>query len=171
VFEGAVECVHVARKRLGFGEHFEEVDHLIAPWDGEPWAAAVRELVELNGRLGGDLIPYVGRLATGNDLVVAAAELSLGRRPAVLKGDHRAAEIRFLYPPHDGELVELDVAPAWDVPGVEHVVALSSPGSKLRLPPHGLARRFAAVVAVGADEQACSTVLDAAERAVVSSVR
>jgi hypothetical protein len=56
------------------------------------------------------------------------------------------------------------------VPGVEHVVELNVVGAKLRLPPHGLARRFAAVVAAGETEEACRVALDAAEQAVVAEV-
>ena len=45
VFQGQVDCVHVARKRLGFEPYFEEVGHLVTEWSHEPWAQPVRELV------------------------------------------------------------------------------------------------------------------------------
>jgi biotin carboxylase len=127
VFEGQADCVHVARKRLGFEPYFEEVGHLVTEWYHEPWAQPVRELVvqthhvlgvthgvthaeirltregprlvELNGRLGGDLIPFISAMATGMDLVAAAAELALGRRRRSPTGPR--SEVRFVYPPDD----------------------------------------------------------------------
>jgi biotin carboxylase len=66
-------------------------------------------LVELNGRLGGDLIPFNSAMATGIDLVAAAAELALGRRPALTATRSFAAEVRFVYPPYDCVVGSIDV--------------------------------------------------------------
>lgn len=198
VDDGVVTCVQVARKRLGFDPYFEEVGHLVAPWTDEPWADEVRELVvaahtalgvdlgvthaevrltargprlvELNGRLGGDLIPYVGVLAGGTDLVVAAAELALGHRPRVSPELERCAEVRFVYPPHDSVVREVDLGAAAAVPGIAHTTALVAPGATLRLPPRQVIPRLAALVATGAGQAECAVALDAAEAAVVSTV-
>ncbi|GAA3436928.1 ATP-grasp domain-containing protein [Kutzneria kofuensis] len=198
VSDGAVTCVHVARKRLGFEPHFEEVGHLLTGWTSEPWADAVRDLVvnahralgvelgvthaelrltaagprlvELNGRLGGDLIPYAGFLATGIDLVVAAAELALGREPDLTPVHDRAAEVRFVYPPYDAVVHRIDLRAAADVPGIEHVAVLAETGSTLLLPPRQAIPRLAALVAVAGDEDGCRAVLDTAVPLVVSEV-
>jgi biotin carboxylase len=195
VFEGQVDCVHVARKRLGFHPYFEEVGHLVTEWSHEPWARPVRELVvqahralgvthgvthaeirltregprlvELNGRLGGDLIPFISAMATGVDLVAAAAELALGRRPAVAATRSRAAEVRFVYPPHDCVVGSVDVDRAALVPGIAHTAVLAEPGSRLLLPPRQPIPRLAALVAVG-DERDCARALDEAEHAVIA---
>jgi biotin carboxylase len=198
VVDGVATVVLLARKRLGFAPFCEEVGHLVADWSDEPWAGDVQglvatahrllgieqgvthaeirlteqgpRLVELNGRLGGDLIPFVGRLASGVDLVTAAAELSLGRRPDVSPTRRRAAEIRFVYPPHDGEVDGVDVTRAAEVPGVAHACVIAQPGARLRLPPHQAVPRLAALVAVGDDETACGAALDAAAGLVSAEV-
>ncbi|MBB0242938.1 ATP-grasp domain-containing protein, partial [Streptomyces alkaliphilus] len=138
VENGEAVPVVVARKRLGFDPAFEEVGHLVAPWRHERWAEDVTRLVraahralditlgmthteirltpagprliEINGRLGGGLIPYLGALATGVDPVSAAGALALGRSPALAASRDRCAEIRFLYPPHDGVLERLELS-------------------------------------------------------------
>ena len=198
VDDGVVTCVQVARKRLGFAPYFEEVGHLVADWTGEPWAREVSDLVvaahralgvevgvthaevrltsngprlvEVNGRLGGDLIPYAGVLAGGTDLVVAAADLALGRPVSASPALERRAEIRFLYPPHDGVVRDVDLAAAARVPGIAHVAVLAGPGATLRLPPRQAIPRLAVVIATGADDGACAAALDAAEAVVVSAV-
>jgi len=198
VSDGEVTCVHVARKRLGFEPHFEEIGHLVAGWVDEPWADEVRSLVvaahqvlgvevgvthaelrltskgprlvELNGRLGGDLIPFASYLATGIDLVVAAAELALGRTPDLAPRHHRAAEVRFVYPPHDAVVRHVDLTEAAAVPGIEHVAVLADPGTTLLLPPRQAIPRLAALIAVAADEAGCAAALDAAEPLVVAEV-
>jgi biotin carboxylase len=195
VFEGQVECVHVARKRLDFEPYFEEVGHLVTEWSHEPWAEPVRELVtqahralgvthgvthaeirltregprlvELNGRLGGDLIPFISAMATGIDLVAAAAELALGRRPTLAATRSFAAEVRFVYPPYDCVVGSVDVDRAARVPGIAHAAVLAEPGTRLLLPPRHPIPRLAALVAVG-DEQDCARALVEAERAVVT---
>jgi biotin carboxylase len=193
-----VACVHVARKRLGFAPHFEEVGHLVDDWTGEPWADEVRalvtaahhalgvelgvthaeirlttagpRLVELNGRLGGDLIPLAGRLSTGIDLVVAAAELALGRAPELTPLHRRACEVRFAYPPHDGTVRALALADAAAVAGIEHAGALAEPGTVLLLPPRQAIPRLAVLMAVGEDEAACARILDQATPKVAGDV-
>ncbi len=198
VQDGAVTIVHVARKRLGFEPHFEEIGHLITGWEDEPWADEVRDLVagahqalgvelgvthaelrltaagprlvELNGRLGGDLIPLASRYSTGIDLVVAAAELSLGRVPDVTPAFNRAAEVRFVYPPHDAVVRSIDVSAAVAAPGIEHVAVLAAPGDTLKLPPHQAIPRLVAVIAVAADEAGCVAALDAAVPLVAAEV-
>jgi biotin carboxylase len=196
VLDGVVRCVHVAHKRLGFPPGFEEVGHLVAEWSAQPWAAAVEELVvgahhalgvthgvthaevrltpagprlvELNGRLGGDLIPYLSELATGIDLVAAAGRLAFGRAPRLIPIRHRTAEVRFVYPPYDSIVQDLDVGPAGSTPGIAYAVALAAPGDTMVLPPRSTVAvpRLAALVAVGQDEQECAEVLDRAEKAL-----
>jgi len=67
-----------------------------------------QRVVEINGRLGGDLIPYLGMLATGIDLPWCAASVAFGERTDVMPTRDLHAELRFLYPPHDGVLELLD---------------------------------------------------------------
>ncbi|MFI8828472.1 ATP-grasp domain-containing protein [Streptomyces sp. NPDC053431] len=198
VRDGAVTPVHVARKRLGFAPHFEEVGHLVTGWEDEPWAEEARalviaahrvlgvelgvthaelrltpagpRLVELNGRLGGDLIPYASRLATGVDLVVAAAELALGRTPDLRPDRAGCAEVRFVYPPHDGTVGRVDVERAAAVPGIAHAEVLAPPGTRLLLPPRQVIPRLAVLVASGDDEKACAHALDEAVPLVTAEV-
>ena len=189
-----VTCVQIARKRLGFAPLFEEVGHLVTGWADEPWAQSVRtlvrsahralgvelgvthaevrltskgpRLVELNGRLGGDFIPYIGRCATGIDLVIAAAELSLGHRPHVVADRQRAAEVRFLYPEHDGIVRRVELAGARAVAGITDAAVLAEPGTRLLMPPRQVIPRLAALIAVADDPQACASALDLAESEV-----
>jgi biotin carboxylase len=196
VCDGDVHLVNVARKRLGFDPFFEEVGHLVSPWRREPWvddltdlivtahqalgvqvgvthaevrlAPAGPRLVELNGRLGGDFIPYLGYLATGIDLTAAAVDLALGRRPDLRAARSTCAEVRFLYPPEDSVVRALDVSAAAAVPGVTEVVPLAPPGTRLLLPPRGVVPRLAAVIVTGDTPQACRDVLDRAAARVRS---
>ncbi|MGW1987551.1 ATP-grasp domain-containing protein [Streptomyces collinus] len=194
VEQGVVRVVNVARKRLGFAPSFEEVGHLVAPWRHEPWALDVEtvvtaahtalalltgvthtelrltpagpRVVEVNGRLGGDFIPLLGQLATGVDQVAAAAALALGRAPALTPSRDRCAEVRFLYPGYDAVVRSLDVRGAVACPGIADAVALAGPGTALRLPPHGIVPRLAALIAVGDTPEDCAAALERARHEV-----
>ncbi|MET9359906.1 ATP-grasp domain-containing protein [Streptomyces sp. NPDC006632] len=200
VFEGNVRWVHVAEKRVGFAPYFEEVGHLVTAAAGalDPEVATLIEsahrvlavdfgvthaevrltpdgprLIELNARLGGDLIPLISRMATGVDLVKAAAEIALGRRPELGTGDREpggTAEIRFVYPPHDCTVREVDLSNVDGLPGVAHTTVLAPPGTRLLLPPKNPIPRLAALVAVAADEAATTRILDLAEEKVVADL-
>ncbi|MFI9648103.1 ATP-grasp domain-containing protein [Streptomyces sp. NPDC052040] len=200
VFDGEVRCVHVARKRLGFAPYFEEVGHLVTavtPQSLPPEAVELVEaahrvlgvdfgvthaevrltpagprLVELNARLGGDLIPLISRMATGVDLVRAAAEIASGRAPripgAAGEGPGRTAEVRFVYPARDCEVREVGLDEAAAVPGIVHTAVLAPPGTRLLLPPKQPIPRLAALIAVADDEQGTGRALDLAERKVAA---
>ncbi|MFE0698986.1 ATP-grasp domain-containing protein [Streptomyces sp. NPDC058872] len=191
VFQGEVQPVNVARKRLGFEPYCQEMGHLIAPWRDEPWADEVRsmlvqthrdlgitdgvthaevrlsssgpKLIELNGRLGGDFIPLLGHLATGVDLTSAAVSIALGHRPDTEQVRDRCVEIRFLYPAEDGTVESLDTAAAEQLDGVVQVVPLIQPPTPLQLPPRGVQPRVLAVIVAGDSPEECHAVLDKAE--------
>ena len=99
----------VARKRTGMEPYFEEVGHVVDAADPLPQdevllqtpSRAHREvgiengitdtevrltrrgplIIEVNGRLGGDLIPALGSLATGIDPGHVLVDLAIGQRP------------------------------------------------------------------------------------------
>ncbi|WP_460371062.1 ATP-grasp domain-containing protein, partial [Actinocorallia lasiicapitis] len=105
---GVTRILVVAEKTLGFAPFFEETGHLVparpVPGLDDAVELVVRahaalgldsmtthtevrltpagpRLVEINARLGGDLIPYLGRLALGVDAPGAAADVAMGRVP------------------------------------------------------------------------------------------
>ncbi|MFI5616755.1 ATP-grasp domain-containing protein [Streptomyces sp. NPDC051567] len=191
VVDGVATPVCVARKRLGAHPYFEEVGHLVTQWRHEPWADAVTELVrdahravgvdygvthtelrisadgprliELNGRLGGDLIPHLNHLATGVDLALAAARIAFGETPDITPTHDRNAEIRFLYPAYDGAVDRVVLPGPGQVEGLAEAVALVEPGEELLLPPRGLTPRSAALIAVGDTPADTRRTLDRAE--------
>jgi PncC family amidohydrolase len=138
VRQGHVTPLFVASKLSGLDPYFEELGHVVSS-DGlqllpeiEPLLQAVHEaigfvdgathtevrvtdrgyrLMEINARLGGDLIPHLGLLATGIDLLGATVDVALGRKPDLRPSATGTAAIRFIYPPRDMELKELRVPP------------------------------------------------------------
>ncbi|HWU05266.1 MAG TPA: ATP-grasp domain-containing protein [Streptomyces sp.] len=188
--DGRVTPMFVARKALGFAPHFEEVGHTVSADDPLLDDPAVRHvlqeahtalglgtlvthtelrltrngpsLVEVNARLGGDLIPYVARLATGVDYGKVAADLAAGAEPDVTPVRTASAHIQFLYPEHDLDVTSLTVEDELP-PGVHEVRLMVEPGRRLRLPPRDhVAGRYAYVVTTGASPEECAEALRAA---------
>lgn len=129
-------------------------------------------VVEVNGRSAGDLIPLLGELALGIDLATVAADLAVGRRPATAPTRHGIAGIRFFYPPADGRVRTLGLAPDFGRPPWLHdVVWLVEPGTVLTLPPttfHDCRLGFAIVTA--GTERDCARRLDLVDAAVTVKV-
>jgi biotin carboxylase len=194
VFDGEVEIAVVAKKRLGPAPFFEEVGHVVCSRPDaslprerirEVVAAAHRALgvdrgfthtelrltatgprvVEVNARLGGDLIPYVGRLATGIDAARASADVAAGRRPRIAATHRGAAAIRFFYPKADLRVLGRKLDPRWPVPEwLDRVCWEVSPGDVLRLPPGGFMSRLGFAIVTGESEVDCEARLDEVER-------
>ncbi|MFJ5588262.1 acetyl-CoA carboxylase biotin carboxylase subunit family protein [Streptomyces noursei] len=135
VGDGDVQVVAITRKTSGPPPAFDEIGHLVAAddpllLDSTVITTAVRALealafgngvahvelrrtpqgpriVEVNGRLAGDLIPLLVQLATGVSLPAAAAALAMGQTPDLTQTRDRAAAVQFLYPTSNGILTRL----------------------------------------------------------------
>jgi biotin carboxylase len=191
VADGGYTPLFVARKAVGMQPYFEELGHIVDPGDRlltDPdllaaltvahraigFGAGVTHtevkltvrgpvIVEINGRLGGDLIPLLGRFATGVEPGAVAVDLALGRRPEIPRNPGgRCVGIRFAYPRQDCVVDEVFVPEAGSADGVLAAVALAEPGERLALPPAEFTSRHAYVIAAGADPAECGVLLDKA---------
>jgi biotin carboxylase len=196
VARGAVTPVFVARKGVGFPPFFEETQHVVRHpeplLDGPALREAIQSahsalgfrdgwthaefkltdagpsLIEVNARLGGDLIPYLGLRASGIDPGQLASAAACGYPVRVTSDRALVAGVRFLYPEGDDVLVESAWFAAADLPPeIDRAVVLVAPGSRVRHPPAGLVSgRIAFVTALASSPEACSGALDAAGRAL-----
>lgn len=182
----------IARKRLGLPPYFEEVGHRVDGADPLLADADLREVlreahralgvrygmthtevrlsprgpvvIEVNARLGGDLIPYLGKLATGVDPGRVAVEVALGGGPALEPERSACAGIDFRYPPEDCRVVEIAVPEPGSVAGLVAAHPMVAPGAAVRLPPRAHIGRYAYVVCAADDPGACAARLaDAAD--------
>ncbi|MDX3376562.1 ATP-grasp domain-containing protein [Streptomyces sp. ME02-6991-2A] len=190
VVDGVCTPMVVARKQVGMDPYFEETGHTVDAADpllhdaelldqlhrihkvlGFEHGATHTEfkltplgprLVEINARLGGDFIPLIGVLATGTDPAVAAAHVAAGLTPDTAPKAQRTAAIRFLYPQHDCEAVEVTVRTDLFGPTVHSAVATAGPGTRLALPPRAYMNRYGYVIAVGENPEQVTADMAAA---------
>ncbi|MDT3726318.1 ATP-grasp domain-containing protein [Streptomyces sp. DSM 41972] len=191
-FEGECIPLAVARKQVGLAPFFEETGHEVDAADpllSDPHLlGALRAshaalgfhtgvshtefrltangpcLMEVNARLGGDMIPYLGELATGVDVAMAAADVAAGRRPETAPSRRRAAAITFLYPERDVEIEAVTVREDHFPPEIHSADVMADPGAVLRLPPRGYISRYARVISLADTmEQARTALLKAPE--------
>lgn len=192
VVDGRYVPLFVARKQLSEHPYFQETGHVVDAADqlrDDPELMAMLatahaalglrrgmthsevrltsngpRIVEINARLGGDLIPYVGMLATGIDPTRVAVDVAVGREPQVAPTRTAAAEIRFFYPTEDAIVrgVELPAA----VPGLHLAEATAREGAVLRLPPRGYLARYAQLICVADGPARARAAVDAASAAV-----
>ncbi|MFC0430667.1 acetyl-CoA carboxylase biotin carboxylase subunit family protein [Kutzneria buriramensis] len=178
----------VARKQTSDQPYFEEVGHVVDAadpllHDTELMGALARAhralgvedgithsevrltdrgplIIEVNGRLGGDLIPFLGRTATGIDPGEVLFDVTVGHRPDTTPTRRAVAGIRFGYPELDC-LVHSVTVPT-EAPGLVTASPMIDAGTTLRLPPGGYLARHSFVVCQAEDRQTCSHRLDAA---------
>ncbi|MEH0406825.1 ATP-grasp domain-containing protein [Streptomyces sp. B21-089] len=162
---GETTAVAVTRKHLGPAPYFDETGHTVDATDplltqvAPAAAAAVRalgitdgvqhvelrlvdgkpRLIEVNARIGGDMIGHLVRLATGIDLPKAAADLACGRAPDLTPTRRGAAGIRMLYPDASGTLTarHINIPFAAHAPWLHQVRWIREIGEQLLLPPDG----------------------------------
>jgi biotin carboxylase len=180
----------LARKQLGPAPYFEEVGHLVDAGDSlladEQLLATLATahqalgvvdgmthtevrltsrgpvIIEVNARLGGDLIPYLGQQALGVQPGRIAAEVATGRAPSTDATQHGCAGIRFLYPPEDCQVLEVAVPEPGAVHGLLEARPMVPPGAEVRLPPNAHLGRFAYVLAIGPTRETCEAALEQA---------
>lgn len=182
----------LARKQVGFHPYFEETGHVVDGADPlladrelrAVLVAAHRALglrdgmthtelrltehgpvvIEVNARLGGDLIPRLGQLATGVDPGRIAADVATGRPPRIEPTGSGSAAIRFVYPPEDCRVVDATVPEPGAVTGLVEARVMASPGTRLRLPPRAHLGRYAYLICTADDPAECEARLDAAAK-------
>ncbi len=190
VCNGEYRPMFVAHKRIGLSPYCEEIGHTMRSDDPLLASGFLRAMlveahralgvrsgithtevmlsargpviVEVNGRLGGDLIPYLGKLATGIDPAHVATDLAGGSLPRITRTRRRCLGIRFLYPPRDGRVVDIRLPATGEVPGIVEAAPMVAPATVLRLPPRAYLSRYAYVIAEGPDPATCDARLDAA---------
>ncbi|TDP94074.1 ATP-grasp domain-containing protein [Labedaea rhizosphaerae] len=194
VHDGRVFPMFVARKEVGYAPYFEEVGHVVAADDpllrdaelldmvqrvhtalgyGDGMThsefkltPAGPRLVEVNARLGGDLIPYLGMRASGADPGLAAAAVACGVRPAITTDRSLVGAVRFFYVDEDD--TQLASVTFEHVPsGVDKAVAIAEPGSVVSPPPKGSTfGRIAFATAIAESAESCLAALDSAQEAL-----
>ncbi|MFH9439234.1 ATP-grasp domain-containing protein [Streptomyces rochei] len=119
-------------------------------------------IVEVNGRLGGDLLPLLVQHALGIDLAQVAAALATGMPPQLEPTAGGAAAIRFAYPETSGVLERIAFPPGLHaLPFVERAVISQEAGTRVSAPPHAtLSDRLAHWVVTGESEATCRELLD-----------
>ncbi|WP_203913234.1 ATP-grasp domain-containing protein [Rhizocola hellebori] len=129
------------------------------------------KVIEVNGRLGGDVIPYLGWQATGVDTALAAAAVACGNPPQVVHDRNLVAAVRFFYPAAEDTVmrsIRFDFGPQGAPPAVDQLAVLPKIGSVKSPPPKGtVAGRIAFATAVGQSLHDCRLALDAAEKALL----
>ncbi|MFF4767412.1 acetyl-CoA carboxylase biotin carboxylase subunit family protein [Streptomyces sp. NPDC001255] len=191
-FHGDTHVVAVTRKRLAAEPFFEEIGHTVDAADPllpvvAPIASAAIKalgitdgvqhvemrlvdghphLIEVNGRIGGDLIGHLVHLATGVDLPRIAADIACGTRPALTPTREQAAGIRMIHPATSGTVAEEKISAPFAVraPWLRRLQWTSRIGDPLLLPPDGgdlFTTRGAFYIVTGRDTAEVDQRLDA----------
>ncbi|MFB8086874.1 acetyl-CoA carboxylase biotin carboxylase subunit family protein [Streptomyces sp. NPDC055992] len=162
---GVTTALAVTRKEVAFPPYFEEVGHTVDAGDPllpEVAPVAVQavqalgitegiqhvemrltpsgpRIIEVNSRIGGDLIGTLVGLATGLDLPRIAADVACGKVPDLTRTKHTTAAIKIIYPPASGTLTarRLPIAPGPERPWLHQVTWLRESGERVVLPPAG----------------------------------
>ncbi len=196
VHDGEVLPMFIARKRVGYPPYFEETGHIVDAADPlladagltSVLVAAHKALgftdgithaefkltpdgpvvIEVNARLGGDLIPYLGMRASGIDPGLAAAAVACGQRPELTADRSGVAGVRFFYAPADDTAIEaIRFDPAALPAATDLAVTLAEPGDVMSPPPKGtMSGRVAFITVLSGTVTACQTALDAAAAAL-----
>lgn len=195
VYHGEVLPICLAHKEIGYPPYFEEVGHLVDGADPQLADPAFQQLleqahqalgftdgithsefrltpsgpklIEVNARLGGDLIPYLGLRATGIDPGLAAAAVACGRRPELSPDRKRFGAVRFCYVPYEMTIGEIAFDASLLPAEVDLAVVRAASGQHHSPPPAGTVwGRIAYITAVADSAEQARAVIDAAEAAL-----
>jgi hypothetical protein len=196
VHRGRVWPMFVARKEIGYPPYFEETGHLVNAADPlltDPdvlrylqdthtalgftdgithtevkLTPAGPKLIEVNARLGGDMIPYLGLRATGIDPGLAAAAVACGQHPQTQPDRSLVGGVRFFYVDSDDTSIGSVYFDETGLPEtLDLLVPLVKTGDVVSPPPKGTVwGRIAYATALAATEQDCRDALEAAQAAL-----
>jgi biotin carboxylase len=196
IFHGQVMPFCLARKEIGYPPYAEEVGHVVDAAD--PLLADDQllqvlvdahtavgftdgfthveimmtadgpKLIEINARLGGDMIPYLGLQATGVDPGLAAAAVACGRAPELVPDRALVGGVRFFYVDENNTMLDRIEWDESELPAtIDQLVLLMEAGQTTNPPPIGTVwGRIAYATAVAPAVDQCRAGLDAAEKAL-----
>lgn len=178
---GSYTPMYVARKRVGMHPHFEEIGHTVCSHDPLLKDYGLMQLlrdahiaidfqngithteikiaphgyviVEINGRLGGDLIPYLASLAMDIQPGRIAAQIACGDDVSFEKASDKIAVIEFKYPESDITVSSVHTPVQCNNDPNIYCEVLVSQGDRLALPPTGYMSRAAYIIKVGDCEE------------------
>jgi hypothetical protein len=130
-------------------------------------------VIEVNARLGGDLIPYLGLRASGIDPGLAAAAVACGLRPDLRAGRALVGGVRFFYVGEEDTVIDQVSFDHARLPrAIDLAVATALPGATVSPPPKGtLWGRIAYATVVTETMREARAALDGAEAALRVTVR
>jgi biotin carboxylase len=196
VHAGTVYPLCLARKTTGFDPYFIETGHLVDandPLRGDPalrtllqqahdaigfgfgithteirLTAAGPKIIEVNGRLGGDLVPYLGLRATGVDVGLNAARVACGMEPETRPDRRLAAGVRLFDATEHNSLISSIAFEGDGLPeAVDQLVVLARVGDRRPAPVKDpVNSRIAYATAVAPTAAECLGALDAAAGAL-----
>jgi biotin carboxylase len=196
IFQGQVTPFCLARKEIGYPPYAEEVGHFVDAadplladqelmqvlvdahaavgfTDGVTHTeimitAAGPKVIEINARIGGDMIPYLGLQATGADPGLAAAAVACGRPPELVPDRAVVGGVRFFYVDENDTVLDSVAFDSSALPAtIDQLVVLMEAGATTSPPPEGtLWGRIAYATAVATTLDDCRAALDAAEKAL-----
>ncbi|MFL6160852.1 MAG: acetyl-CoA carboxylase biotin carboxylase subunit family protein [Jatrophihabitantaceae bacterium] len=195
VYHGEVLPICLAHKQLGYPPYFEEIGHLVDGADPMLADDSFRDilqqahaalgftegfthtefrltpfgpkLIEVNPRLGGDLIPYLGMRTTGIDPGLVAAAVAVGRRPELNPDNKAFGAVRFCYVPQEMTIGGIGFDAHRMPNGVDRAVVCARPGQRHAPPPAGsVVGRIAYITAIGSSEADVRMVIAGAEAAL-----
>jgi hypothetical protein len=196
VHRGQVFPMCVARKEVGYPPYFEEVGHVVDAADpllAEPEILQILQsthtalgfddgmthtelkltpagpkIVEVNARLGGDMIPYLGLRASGIDPGLVAAAVACGQQPRVVSYRELVGAVRFFYVEQDDTTIgDVHFDDSGLPEAADLLVPLAAPGDIVSPPPKGSTfGRIAFATAVAKTAAECQDALEAAQRAL-----
>ncbi len=187
VSDGRVIPLFVARKQTGFPPYCEEIGHLVNAKDPllednefldflnqthkavgfEDGCTHIEvmltkdgpKIIEINARMGGDLIPYVGQIASNIDLGKIVVDVTCGKPVQLEEVEPSIAAIRFFYPESECTVKSLKVNTDKQHPSVVTAATLVSEGQQLPLPPkNNILGRFGYCITKGVDAEECIKV-------------
>ncbi|HEX8305422.1 MAG TPA: ATP-grasp domain-containing protein [Jatrophihabitans sp.] len=196
VFQGQVRPICLAHKVLGYPPYFEEIGHFVDgadPMLADPQMIRALEhahaalgftdgmthtefrltpsgpkLIEVNARLGGDLIPYLGMRVTGIDPGLAAAAVACGREPDMTPDRKLFGAVRFSYVPHEMTIGSIEIDEAALPASIDRAMVRAQPGQRLAPPPAGTVwGRVAYFTVVAETAEACASAIEQAAAALV----
>lgn len=184
---GEPYILYVAHKTTGYPPYFEEIAHVINSTDplldDQEFLNVLKQaheavgfsnghthtelsltnqgpkVIEINARLGGDLIPYVGWIASGINPGQVAVQVALGQTPEVTAKDNSVAAIRFFYPDYDCVVENITINNQLPK-SVFEVSLLAKKGQKLFLPPTtNVSCRYAYVIVKAKTVEECEAAI------------